>query len=117
MVTMKPNVLLVSSLIFMVILKNVYSWSGMVCSRRICAWRPEQRCEYSTWKGCCSWKVFTVNYYLYENFCCYGWTTSSYQKCDTAICRPGCGNGGRCTSPGICSCPAGYTGPRCYGRT
>ncbi|VDI62920.1 Hypothetical predicted protein [Mytilus galloprovincialis] len=32
-----------------------------------------------------------------------------------AICRPSCGNGGQCTSPGVCSCTGGFTGYRCNG--
>ncbi|XP_071158565.1 uncharacterized protein [Mytilus edulis] len=112
---MKPHILLVSSIIFIVIFQNVSSWSGNYCSRRICGWRWALVCSYSTWRGCCGWKWIRVNYYYYQNFCCNGWTTSSYQRCDQAICRPDCGNGGRCTTPGICSCLDGYTGYRCYG--
>ncbi|CAG2213733.1 unnamed protein product [Mytilus edulis] len=112
---MKPRILLVSSLIFIVIFQNVSSWSGNYCSRRICGWRWALVCSYSTWRGCCGWKWIRVNYYYYQNFCCNGWKTSSYQRCDQAICSPACGNGGTCTSPGICSCRDGYTGNRCYG--
>ncbi|CAH1121478.1 unnamed protein product [Ceutorhynchus assimilis] len=31
----------------------------------------------------------------------------------TAICSPGCLNGGSCVKPGQCSCPGGYTGTSC----
>ncbi|CAC5401878.1 Mast/stem cell growth factor receptor kita [Mytilus coruscus] len=64
---------------------------------------------------CCAWKTVWVSYYRYENFCCNGWTTSSYQRCNKAICRPNCGNGGQCTLPNVCSCPDGFAGDRCYG--
>ena len=31
----------------------------------------------------------------------------------TAICGPGCLNGGRCITPGRCACVYGFTGMRC----
>ena len=30
-----------------------------------------------------------------------------------AVCSPGCENGGRCVSPGECTCANGYSGRRC----
>ena len=30
-----------------------------------------------------------------------------------AICPAGCFNGGNCTSPGMCTCPYGWTGNDC----
>ncbi|XP_071943236.1 protein kinase C-binding protein NELL2a-like [Antedon mediterranea] len=29
------------------------------------------------------------------------------------VCSPSCLNGGRCNSPGVCTCPDGYTGDQC----
>ena len=31
----------------------------------------------------------------------------------TAVCTPGCQNGGTCTSPGVCVCAAGWDDDRC----
>ena len=31
----------------------------------------------------------------------------------SALCNPGCLNGGSCIRPNVCSCPVGYTGPTC----
>ena len=31
----------------------------------------------------------------------------------TAVCNPGCENGGRCEEPGVCTCPIGWTGRSC----
>lgn len=31
----------------------------------------------------------------------------------TAICNPNCQNGGSCTSPNICDCVNGWSGPTC----
>ena len=36
----------------------------------------------------------------------------------TAVCSPSCQNGGTCTRPNVCQCPAGWTGSRCqYGNS
>ncbi|XP_046823762.1 protein shifted [Vespa crabro] len=35
--------------------------------------------------------------------------------CKKALCYPNCMNGGNCTAPGVCSCPAGFQGPYCEG--
>lgn len=37
------------------------------------------------------------------------------QYCKTALCYPQCMNGGVCSAPGICSCPAGFQGRHCEG--
>ena len=37
--------------------------------------------------------------------------------CNTAICSPGCQNGGTCVHPNTCQCPSGqYTGSLCQTR-
>ena len=33
-----------------------------------------------------------------------------------AICNPECQNGGVCSQPDVCDCPAGYSGDRCETR-
>ncbi|XP_055630467.1 protein HEG homolog 1 [Toxorhynchites rutilus septentrionalis] len=47
--------------------------------------------------------------------CCAGWETSTTiaDGCHNPICRSQCRNGGRCTAPDTCSCPAGYAGSLC----
>ncbi|XP_058459484.1 epidermal growth factor-like protein 7 [Malaya genurostris] len=47
--------------------------------------------------------------------CCSGWktTTTIADGCLSPICRSECRNGGRCTAPDTCSCPAGFTGSQC----
>jgi WNT inhibitory factor 1 len=48
-----------------------------------------------------------------SNSCPKGYLESP--NCKTAFCYPNCMNGGNCTAPGKCSCPAGYHGPYCEG--
>ncbi|XP_063419669.1 uncharacterized protein LOC134704818 [Mytilus trossulus] len=112
---MRLHLLLVFCPIVLVLLPIAYSWSGNFCNRLICGWRYEWRCVYRTWNACCGWRRVKVNYYYYQYFCCNGWTTTTYQNCNRAICTPPCGNGGQCTSPGQCNCTDGWTGNRCYG--
>lgn len=47
--------------------------------------------------------------------CCAGWETETTiaDGCLKPICRSSCHNGGRCTAPDTCTCPAGFTGPQC----
>ncbi|KAL8174548.1 UNVERIFIED_CONTAM: hypothetical protein K2H54_048650 [Gekko kuhli] len=48
--------------------------------------------------------------------CCPGWRRASghaWLGCNTAACRPPCQNGGKCSLPGTCTCPAGWTGRCC----
>lgn len=47
--------------------------------------------------------------------CCAGWETETTiaDGCLKPICRSSCRNGGRCTAPDTCSCPAGFSGPQC----
>ena len=33
--------------------------------------------------------------------------------CFTAVCNPGCENGGRCEEPGVCTCQTEWTGKSC----
>ena len=37
--------------------------------------------------------------------------------CVSAICEPECYNGGKCISPGVCSCPVGFKGNLCKSGT
>ena len=41
--------------------------------------------------------------------CCEKFLLHSY----TAVCNPGCSNGGTCTAPSTCSCTPQWTGPTC----
>lgn len=47
--------------------------------------------------------------------CCPGWetTTTIADGCQKPTCRTPCKNGGRCTAPETCSCPAGFIGAQC----
>ncbi|KAL9699719.1 hypothetical protein quinque_003160 [Culex quinquefasciatus] len=47
--------------------------------------------------------------------CCAGWETETTiaDGCLKPTCRSSCRNGGRCTAPDTCTCPAGFTGPQC----
>uniref|UniRef100_A0A182J038 EGF-like domain-containing protein n=1 Tax=Anopheles atroparvus TaxID=41427 RepID=A0A182J038_ANOAO len=47
--------------------------------------------------------------------CCRGWetTTTVADGCFKPICQTACRNGGKCTAPDRCSCPAGFTGKSC----
>ncbi|XP_015269709.1 PREDICTED: epidermal growth factor-like protein 7 isoform X2 [Gekko japonicus] len=48
--------------------------------------------------------------------CCPGWRRASghaWLGCDTAVCQPPCQNGGKCSLPNTCTCPAGWTGRCC----
>nr|XP_056716183.1 epidermal growth factor-like protein 7 [Euleptes europaea] len=48
--------------------------------------------------------------------CCPGWRRESghaWLGCNTAICQPPCQNGGKCSFPNKCTCPAGWTGRCC----
>ncbi|XP_029024690.1 epidermal growth factor-like protein 7 [Betta splendens] len=50
--------------------------------------------------------------YFYPD-CCPGWTRRHSHNCNQAVCQPACVNGGTCLRPNRCSCPPGWTGPRC----
>ncbi|XP_001983278.2 epidermal growth factor-like protein 7 [Drosophila grimshawi] len=47
--------------------------------------------------------------------CCTGWSkeTTRSDACMKPICTSRCQNGGNCTAPQTCSCPAGFTGRFC----
>ncbi|XP_070564625.1 fibulin-5-like [Ptychodera flava] len=45
--------------------------------------------------------------------CCDGWSESGDEHCSTPICEAVCENGGICSAPNTCTCPAGYHGRRC----
>ncbi|XP_048368573.1 epidermal growth factor-like protein 7 [Sphaerodactylus townsendi] len=48
--------------------------------------------------------------------CCPGWRRASghaWLGCNTATCQPPCQNGGKCSFPNKCACPAGWTGRCC----
>ncbi|XP_077161577.1 epidermal growth factor-like protein 7 [Paroedura picta] len=48
--------------------------------------------------------------------CCPGWRRASghaWLGCNAAICQPPCQNGGKCSLPNKCTCPAGWAGKRC----
>uniref|UniRef100_A0A8D0HRL3 EGF like domain multiple 7 n=1 Tax=Sphenodon punctatus TaxID=8508 RepID=A0A8D0HRL3_SPHPU len=47
--------------------------------------------------------------------CCPGWRRPNVHasSCSTAVCRPPCQNGGRCSAPNRCTCPLGWTGKFC----
>ncbi|XP_046559878.1 LOW QUALITY PROTEIN: uncharacterized protein LOC124268903 [Haliotis rubra] len=88
-------------------------WSGNVCFRTICSYRRVRRCAYRTWMGCCYYKWYWEPDYRTVSFCCPGWTFSSYQNCDRAICNPTCQNRGTCVLPNTCRCNDGAIGSRC----
>ncbi|KAH8342936.1 hypothetical protein KR059_001832 [Drosophila kikkawai] len=47
--------------------------------------------------------------------CCSGWSRENPRAdaCMKPICSTRCQNGGNCTAPNTCSCPAGYSGRHC----
>ncbi|KAH8286874.1 hypothetical protein KR018_003575 [Drosophila ironensis] len=47
--------------------------------------------------------------------CCSGWSRDNPRAdgCMKPVCSSRCQNGGNCTAPNTCSCPAGYTGRHC----
>ncbi|XP_017957375.1 protein HEG homolog 1 [Drosophila navojoa] len=47
--------------------------------------------------------------------CCAGWSreTPRADACKKPVCTTRCQNGGNCTAPQTCSCPAGFTGRYC----
>ncbi|XP_071102354.1 uncharacterized protein [Haliotis cracherodii] len=67
------------------------------------------------WRGCCAWGYIRVARYDVAKKCCPGWTHNGDEDCRIAQCNPPCANDGTCTSPGRCSCRAGYSGDTCNG--
>ncbi|XP_022245454.1 epidermal growth factor-like protein 7 isoform X2 [Limulus polyphemus] len=59
------------------------------------------------------YKIATQTERIYA--CCPGWTQISPAShgCMKALCTRPCRNSGKCTKPGYCSCPKGWTGTFC----
>ena len=55
--------------------------------------------------------VETTAPYVCDSFNCLGYYYILF--CYKAVCPAGCFNGGNCTSPGMCTCPYGWTGNDC----
>ncbi|KAL8587757.1 hypothetical protein ACOMHN_020975 [Nucella lapillus] len=78
-----------------------------------------QRCRRSRESACaqgvCSVRVTCIELTAYPGFKCgpcpYGYSGSGV-TCDP-VCERGCALGRVCVQPGICGCPAGFTGDNC----
>ncbi|XP_048244076.1 angiopoietin-1 receptor-like isoform X1 [Haliotis rufescens] len=91
-------------------------WTGHVCPYQTVSYVSTTICTYHCWWHCCDHEVIQTPVTTTAYKCCPGWRHNRDNNCNIAQCYPGCANGGTCTSPGNCTCRAGYTGDTCTGE-
>ncbi|CAG2213724.1 unnamed protein product [Mytilus edulis] len=91
------------------------TWSGKTCSRAVKYFRYESYCTCRWWGRCIHRRRIQRIHFSTETFCCTGWKHNGNRNCNIPICSPECQNGGTCSGPNVCVCPAGYKGDICAG--